>query len=287
MGVALVTPFDDQYRIDFNAHERVVNHVIEGGVNYLVVIGTTGESVVLSREEKQELIHKTIHFAADRVPVVAGFGGNNTRSVVDDLSQFDLNRVDAILSVSPAYNKPTQDGIYAHYEAIAGATHLPIILYNVPGRTSSNIEVETTLRLARDFSNIIALKEASVDLEQITQLAKHKPEDFHLLSGSDDVVLHEMMLGFDGVISVAGNVIPGVFSAMIRHCLNEQFEAASAIHKDIYDFISMLFVQGNPAGAKCGLNHLGLCEEYVRLPLVPVKEALRQKIGAELKRITG
>lgn len=284
-GVAMITPFDDRLKIDFNAHRRVVDFVIDGGVNFLVVIGTTGESVTLAKDEKQELIRKTVEFADGRVPVVAGFGGNNTYAVAKELRKFDLDGVDGILSVSPAYNKPTQDGIFAHYEVIAGATELPIVLYNVPGRTSSNIEVETTLRLAREFDNIVGIKEATYNLEQITHLAKYKPDDFYLLSGCDDLVFHEMTLGFDGVISVVGNVIPATFTKMIRFCHNEQYEEAARIHKDIYDFIFMLFAQGNPAGAKAALSQLGLCSENIRLPLVPVKEALRQKISAEMKRL--
>ena len=283
-GVALVTPFNEQHEIDYKAHQHIIDFVIKNGINYLVVIGTTGESVTLEKEEKQVLITKTVEFANGRVPVVAGFGGNNTKHVVNDLQSYNLEGVDAILSVSPAYNKPTQEGIYAHYEAIANATELPIILYNVPGRTSSNIEYKTTLQLAADFKNIIAIKEATYDFEQITHLAKNKPEDFYLLSGSDDLILHEMELGFDGVISVAGNVIPKQFSTMINLCLENKFLEAGTIHKSIYDFIFMLFAQGNPAGAKAAFRHLDLCEEFVRLPLVPINKALREQIGNELEK---
>ncbi|MCP4122911.1 MAG: 4-hydroxy-tetrahydrodipicolinate synthase [Bacteroidetes bacterium] len=284
-GVALVTPFDEHLNIDYTAHQKIIDHVIEGGVDYLVVIGTTGESVNLSPEEKQELIRKTIHFAHGRVPVVAGFGGNNTRQVVKDLGHYNLTGVDAILSVSPSYNKPTQDGIYAHFKEVASATHLPIVLYNVPGRTSSNMEASTTLRLANDFENIVAIKEASYDLEQITQLARNKPEGFILLSGCDDLIFHEMALGFDGVISVVGNVIPEVFTRMIALCREDRFLEAGEIQKGLYDFIFLIFAEGNPAGAKCALKHLGLCEEHIRLPLVQVNNELREQIGQALAKV--
>lgn len=284
-GVALVTPMNAQHEIDLDAQKNIINFVIENGVNYLVVIGTTGESVTLDKQEKQLLISKTIEFAAGRVPVVAGFGGNNTKQVVADLKSFDLTGVDAILSVSPAYNKPTQAGIYAHYEQVLSASDLPFILYNVPGRTSSNMSGETTLKLAKNFKNAVAIKEATYDLEQITYLAQNKPDGFYLLSGCDDLIFHELGIGFDGVISVAGNVIPKQFTEMINLCLDNEFEAAGKIHNDIYDFIFMLFAQGNPAGAKAAFKHLGLCEEFVRLPLLPIDDELRAKIGAEMKRL--
>ena len=286
-GVAMVTPFDASNKIDFEAHRRIVDYVIEGGVNYLVVIGTTGESVTLASDEKQELINRTVEFAGGRVPVVAGFGGNDTAAVTSDLRSFDLSGADAILSVSPAYNKPTQGGIKAHFSEVANSTDLPIILYNVPGRTSSNMDAETTLWLSEEFDHIKAIKEATYDLEQITFLAKNKPVDFFLLSGCDDLIVHEMTLGFDGVISVAGNVIPKLFTRMINLCLEDEFDAAGNIHKDMYDFIFMLFREGNPAGAKACFKHLGLCEEYVRLPLVPIGEKLRAGIGEELRRLIG
>jgi 4-hydroxy-tetrahydrodipicolinate synthase len=284
-GVALITPFDEHFEIDLKAHQNIIDFIIDGGINYLVVLGTTGESVTLKPKEKQLLIDKTVEFAAGRVPVIAGFGGNDTRAIVEDLESFDIAKVDAILSVSPSYNKPTQEGIYAHFKAIANATDKPIVLYNVPGRTSSNIAATTTYQLAADFKNIIGIKEATYSLEQITYLAQHKPSDFYLLSGCDDLIFHEMALGFDGVISVAGNVIPKQFSTMINLCLENKFLEAGEIHKRIYDFIFMLFRQGNPAGAKAVFKHLGLCEEFVRLPLVPVNEELRALLGNTLKEL--
>ncbi len=281
----MVTPFRADNSIDWDAHRRITEYVIDGGIQYLVVIGTTGESVTLKSEEKQALIHKTIEFAAGRVPVVAGFGGNDTMSIVEDLQSFDLNGVAAVLSVSPAYNKPTQDGILAHFREVAKATDLPIILYNVPGRTSSNIMADTTIQLAKEFDHIVAIKEATYDLEQITYLACKKPDGFYLLSGCDDLIFHEMGLGFDGVISVAGNVIPNTFSKMIRLCQEDRYKEAGELHKHIYPFIFSLFAQGNPAGAKAAFHHLGLCDEYVRLPLVPVSRSHYDKIAQEIEVI--
>ena len=286
-GVALVTPFNEQLEIDLVALEQLVNHVIDGGVNYLVVNGTTGESVTTTQEEKQLLISKVVEFANKRVPVIAGIGGNNTQQVISDLNTFDLTGVEFILSVSPAYNKPTQDGIYAHYKSIAENTNLPIILYNVPGRTSKNIDAATTIKLANDFENIVAIKEATYDLEQITELALHRPEGFELLSGCDDLIFHQIALGYDGVISVVANPSPKPFTKMINLCLNNDFAAAKQIQLDLYRYIFMLFEQGNPAGAKCALKHLGIGEEYVRLPLVEADQDLRNRIGEALKGLEG
>lgn len=285
-GVALVTPFNERQEIDWDAHRKIIDFVLNNGINYLVVLGTTGESVTLEHEEKADLIAATVEFAAGRAPVIAGFGGNNTNHVIKELATIPHKGVSAILSVSPSYNKPTQDGIYEHYKAVSSATDLPIVLYNVPGRTSSNIKWETTVKMAENLKNIRAIKEATYDLEQITMLTKNKPDGFFLLSGCDDLIFHEMALGFDGVISVAGNVIPKQFSDMINYCLAGDFANARKIQLDIYRFIFMLFEQGNPAGAKCAFKHLGLCEEYIRLPLVPVNDELRGRLGKELARVT-
>lgn len=284
-GVALVTPFNSNLEIDTAALRKLVNHVIDGGVNYLVVNGTTAESVTTSAEEKQLLINLIVAYAEGRVPIVAGFGGNHTQQVIDDIKTFDLTGVDYLLSVSPAYNKPTQDGIYAHYKAIAESTDLPIILYNVPGRTAKNMEASTTIRLANDFDNIIAIKEATYDLEQITNLVLNRPVGFLLLSGCDDLIFHEMALGFDGVISVVANSSPKPFTQMINLCLNNDFAAAKQIQLDLYRYIFMLFEQGNPAGVKCVLKHLDICDEYVRLPLVEVDEDLRSRLKTALEGI--
>lgn len=282
VGVALVCPFNDDLSIDWAGYEKLINHVIEGGVNYVVVNGTTGESATTSFEETQEQITAAVKFVNNRVPVIVGVGYNNTAEVIKDINEYDLTGVSAILSVSPYYNKPTQEGIYQHYKAIAENSKLPIILYNVPGRTAKNVEAETTLRLAKDVKNIIAIKEADASFDQLTKLAMHGPEGFQLLSGSDELIFHQIALGFTGVISVSANVVPKAFCKMVNLCLEGKFEEARQIHFDLFKFTAMLFEQGNPAGAKCGLKHLGICEENIRLPLVPVNDTLRRKIKEEL-----
>lgn len=286
VGVALVTPFTAQNEIDFNGFEKIINYVIDNGVNNIVVLGTTGESVTLTHEEKQKLIQKAVASARQRVPVIAGFGGYDTASIISDLQSFDLTGVDAILSVSPAYNKPTQNGIYEHYKAIANSTDLPIILYNVPSRTSSNLEVDTVLRLAQDFKNIIGIKEASNDWAQISLLAKNKPDNFFLLSGSDELIVPQLALGFDGVISVISNATPQLFSTMVHKGLEGDFLGSRKIFFEMIEAIDMMFEQGNPAGVKCAMKHLDVCAaEYVRLPLIPVDEELSQRIGKKIKNL--
>lgn len=282
VGVALVTPFDTNKQIDFPAFERVVNYVIENGVNNIVVLGTTGETVTLSKEERQQLIYAAVKGADGRVPVIAGFGGNNTYEVVNDLQTFDLSGVSGILSVSPAYNKPTQEGIYEHFKTIALSTTLPIILYNVPGRTASNMRVDTTLQLAHEFSNIVGIKEASNDWGQILDLARKKPENFFLLSGNDDLIVPQIVLGFDGVISVIANATPRLFSTMVHKALAGDFESSRKILFQLDELISMMFEQGNPAGVKCALEYIGVCGDDLRLPLVPVNYDLRKRIGKKL-----
>jgi 4-hydroxy-tetrahydrodipicolinate synthase len=282
VGVALVTPFDANKNIDFLAFERIVNYVIENGVDNVVVLGTTGESVTLSKEERQQLIYATVKASDGRVPVIAGFGGNNTMEVVNDLQSFDLAGVSGILSVSPAYNKPTQEGIYEHFKTIALSTSLPIILYNVPGRTASNMRVDTTLQLAHEFENIVGIKEASTDWGQILDLARKKPENFFLLSGNDDIIVPQVTLGFDGVISVIANATPKLFSTMVHKALEGDFESSRKILFQLDELISMMFEQGNPAGVKCALEYIGICGDDLRLPLVPVNYDLRKRIGKKL-----
>lgn len=282
VGVALVTPFDANKHIDFPAFERIVNYVIENGVDNVVVLGTTGETVTLSKEERQQLIYATVKAADGRVPVIAGFGGNNTMEVVSDLQSFDLTGVNGILSVSPAYNKPTQEGIYEHFKTIALSTPLPIILYNVPGRTASNMRVDTTLQLAHEFENIVGIKEASTDWGQILDLARKKPENFFLLSGNDDIIVPQVTLGFDGVISVIANATPKLFSTMVHKALDGDFESSRKILFQLDELISMMFEQGNPAGVKCALEYIGICGDDLRLPLVPVNYDLRKRIGKKL-----
>lgn len=282
VGVALVTPFNAQKEVNYDEFEKVINYVIDNGVDNIVVLGTTGETVTLTREEKQKLIHKAVEVANKRVPVIAGFGGNNTLEVVNDLQTYDLTGIDAILSVSPSYNKPTQEGIYEHFKAIALSTPLPIILYNVPGRTSSNIRTTTTLQLANEFENIIGIKEASTDWGQILDLARKKPENFYLLSGNDDLIVPQITLGFDGVISVIANATPKLFSTMVHHALDGDFEKSRKILFELDELIAMMFEQGNPAGVKCALEYIGVCQDELRLPLVPVNYDLRKRIGQKL-----
>lgn len=282
VGVALVTPFNEQKEINFKEFENVVNYVIEGGVDYVVVLGTTGESVTLNKKEKQDLIKACVSATNKRVPVIAGFGGNDTYSIIDDINGYELDGVDGILSVSPYYNKPTQEGIYEHYKAIAKSTNLPIILYNVPGRTASNIRATTTLTLAHDFSNIVAIKEASNDWQQIFWLAREKPQDFLLISGNDDLIVPQISIGYDGVISVIANALPKQFSTMVHQALDGDFASARKTVYELDELITYLFEQGNPAGVKATMKHLGVCDDFVRLPLVPVNADLRNKIAKKV-----
>ncbi|MCC6582466.1 MAG: 4-hydroxy-tetrahydrodipicolinate synthase [Chitinophagales bacterium] len=282
VGVALVTPFNEQKEINFTEFEKVVNYVIDGGVDYVVVLGTTGESVTLDKQEKQDLIKACVEVTNKRVPVIAGFGGNDTRSIIYDINDADLSGVDGILSVSPYYNKPTQEGIYEHYKAIANNTELPIILYNVPGRTASNIRASTTLQLAHDFKNIVAIKEASNDWMQIFWLAREKPQDFLLISGNDDLIVPQISIGYDGVISVIANATPKHFSTMVHQALDGDFASARKTVYELDELITYLFEQGNPAGVKAAMKHLGVCDDHVRLPLMPINADLRKKIAQKV-----
>ena len=279
VGVALVTPFNEKKEINFGEFEKVCQYVIDNGVDYLVVLGTTGESVVLSKKEKQDLIKATVSVADGKVPVVAGFGGNNTYKIAEELKAYELTGVDAILSVSPSYNKPTQEGIYEHYKVIATSTDLPIILYNVPSRTASNIKAATTIQLANEFKNIIAIKEVTNDWNQIIELCRNKPDGFGLLSGDDKLALPSISLGFDGVISVIANATPKLFSTMIHKGLEGDFITARKILYKLDELIGYIFEQGNPAGVKCVLEHLGVCKDELRLPLMPVNYDLRKRIS--------
>ncbi len=285
VGVALVTPFTEQKTVNFSEFEKVVNYVIDNGVDYVVVLGTTGESVTLNKQEKQDLIKACVAVTNKRVPVVAGFGGNDTQSTISDIQSYQLDGVDGILSVSPYYNKPTQEGIYEHYKAIATNTDLPIILYNVPGRTASNIRASTTLQLAHDFKNIAGIKEASNDWMQLFWLAREKPDGFYLISGNDDLIVPQVSIGYDGVISVIANATPKLFSDMVHLALNNDYAAARKIVYQIDELITYLFEQGNPAGVKCALQHLGVCADHVRLPLVPVNQDLRDRIGKKMEML--
>lgn len=278
-GVALVTPFRSDSSVDVQALSAIVNHVIDGGVEYLVVLGTTAESATLSKEEKQ-LVKQTIVSAnRGRVPMVLGVGGNNTAEVVYELESEDLSVFDAVLSVSPYYNKPTQEGIYRHFKAIAETSPLPIILYNVPGRTGSNMHPETVIRLANDFENIIGIKEAAGDIVQAMKLIKNKPKDFVVISGDDMLTLPMVLAGGSGVISVIGQGFPKEFSAMVRYGLRGDLDQANHLHFQLMDIIELIFEQGNPAGIKAVFEYLGLCNDVVRLPLVEATADLKQRIG--------
>lgn len=284
-GVALVTPFNEDKSIDFEGLEKVINYCIEGGVNYLVTLGTTGESVVLNDAEKQEIISKTVEIINGRVPVVAGFGGNDTRQIIHDLKTYDLTGVDAILSSSPNYSKPTQEGIYQHYKAIAESTPLPIILYNVPGRTAQNMSAATTVRLAKDFKNIIAIKEASNNMAQCMDIARNAPADFVLISGDDVHALPMISFGGKGVISVVAQGAPKTFTTMVNEALAGNFEKSAKAQFAVQDLIYMIFEENNPAGIKAALHALGKCKNELRLPLVPASEQLYQRIAAEVKKL--
>ncbi len=284
-GVALVTPFYEDMSIDFESLGKLIEHVIEGGVDYVVTMGTTGESATLDRDEKVAVMDFTVSSVKGRVPVVAGFGGNNTRAIIRSIHNYSFKGIDAILSVSPYYNKPNQEGIYRHYKAISENCELPIILYNVPGRTSSNISAETTLRLAEDFENIIAIKEASGDLEQCMRIVSRKPDDFLVISGEDALTLPMIAMGMDGVISVIANAEPRIYSGMVKLALEGQFESAREFHYRAMKLIPLLFKEGNPAGVKAALAAKGIMKNVLRLPLVPASEALQKEIEEVLKSI--
>jgi 4-hydroxy-tetrahydrodipicolinate synthase len=277
-GVALVTPFTTDGEVDFKGLENLINHQINGGVEYLVSLGTTGESATLTKDEKKAIWEFTAEKVAGRLPLMAGIGGNDTREIADLVSKFDISGYEAILSVSPYYNKPVQEGMYQHYKAIAEASALPILLYNVPGRTGSNLAPETTLRLASDFKNIFGVKEASGNFDQFNQILKDKPADFLFISGDDSVTLPMIAMGGSGIISVVANAIPRQFSNMIRLCLEGKFKEAQPLHYKLIDFTNLMFAEGNPAGVKAALKHAGICHDTLRLPLIPVSDATSEKI---------
>lgn len=284
-GVAAVTPFSDNGEIDFKGLENLLNHMIEGGVNYIVSLGTTGETATLSSEEKQKIWEFTAHVVNNRVPLVAGIGGNNTKEIAAQISNFKISGYSALLSVSPYYSKPNQEGIYQHYKHLSQASDLPIILYNVPGRTGSNMSAETTCRLAHDFNNIIAIKEASANFDQFNQIMRDKPKGFALISGDDPITLQMMAMGAIGVISVVGNALPQTFSQMVNYCAEGDFKSATSLHLQLIEFTKLLFAEGNPAGVKSALKTLNICGDYVRLPLVKASSELEEAIQSELKKL--
>ena len=282
-GIAIVTPFLADGQVDYDGLKNLINYLIDGGVEYIVSLGTTGESATLSHEEKKKVFAFTADVVDGRINLVAGIAGNNTAEVVEQIKSFDINGYDAILSASPQYNKPTQEGIYQHYKAIAQNTKLPVLLYNVPSRTGSNVNAETTVRLARDFKNIIGIKEASGNFDQINQIMRDKPEGFLVISGDDPVSFPMIALGAVGVISVIGNALPRQTSDMIRKCLNYDFKGAQKGHYDLIDFTRLCFIEGSPAGVKTALKQLGICGDTVRLPLVQVSEYTAGKIIKEVQ----
>lgn len=281
-GVAIVTPFTANADVDFVSLERLIEHLIAGKVDYLVVQGTTGESVTLSDEERVAVYDFVREKVNGRLPLVAGIGGNDTMKTLKAFQEFQSDGYAAILSVTPYYNKPTQEGLYRHYEVLAKNTPLPIILYNVPGRTSVNMLPETTLRLAADFESIVAIKEASGNMEQIMSIVLNKPKDFVVISGDDNLTLPLISAGAEGVISVTANVLPQLYSDMVREALRHDFGSAAPKHYAMMELTNLLFAEGNPAGAKAALHQLGICAKTVRLPLVAASENLSKKIAEKL-----
>lgn len=285
-GVALVTPFKKDFSVDVEALKRIVNFQIDNGIDYLVVLGTTAETATLSKQEKELVIQTIVDSNNGRLPLVLGVGSNNTQEVIDELKTRNLTDFTAILSVSPYYNKPTQEGIYQHFKAIAEVSPLPIILYNVPGRTASNMLPSTVLRLANEFKNVVAIKEAAGDIVQAMTLIKNKPKDFLVISGDDMITLPMVLAGGAGVISVIGEGFPKEFSEMVRLGLNKRVDEAYKIHYLLADSIDMIFEQGNPAGIKEIFKSLGLSENTVRLPLVNVNEDLANRLHSFVNKIT-
>lgn len=282
-GVALITPFNDDLSVDHKSLEEIVEYNIANGTDYLVISGTTGESVTVTAEEKKAITNTVIKANNGRLPLVLGIGGNNTAQVVEEIKNTDLSNIDAILSVSPYYSKPTQEGLYQHFKAVAEASPVSIILYNVPGRTAKDMTPETTLRLAQDFKNIVAVKEAGNNVHQYLQLLKNKPEDFLVISGDDDLALGVVLAGGAGVISVLGQAVPKEFTTMINLGLEGKAKEAYALHFKLMDLTSLIFAENNPAGIKAVFQALKMCNANVRLPLVEATNELKQKIVEALK----
>jgi 4-hydroxy-tetrahydrodipicolinate synthase len=285
-GVALVTPFNADGTVDFEGLKNLINYQIDGKTDYLVSLGTTGESATLNKDEKKKIWAFTAEINNGRVPLIAGIGGNDTAELIRTIKGFDSDGYDAILSASPYYNKPTQEGIYQHYKAISESTDMDILLYNVPGRTASNVSPETTCRLAHDCKNVIGTKEASGSFDQFNQIMRDKPEDFLLISGDDPVALPMISLGAAGIISVVGNALPLQFSEMIRLCIGGDFKTAQPLHLALIEFTRLIFAEGNPAGVKAALKHFKVCGDFVRLPLVPASAGLTAQIISQLERLS-
>ena len=285
MGVALVTPFDEEGNVDFEALVKLVDYQLENGTDFLCVLGTTAETPTLSKEEKDQVKRCVIERVNGRVPILLGVGSNNTQAVVETVKNEDMTGVDALLVVVPYYNKPSQEGIYQHYKAVAEATTLPIVLYNVPGRTGVNMTAETTLRLARDFENIVAIKEASGNITQMDEILKNKPEGFDLISGDDGITYPLVSLGAVGVISVLGNAFPAEFGKMTRLAMEGDYAQALTIHHQFTEMYRLLFVDGNPAGAKALLSMMGMMKNKLRLPLVPARDVTCEQLQSAWKAL--
>lgn len=285
LGIALITPFDNDKNIDYDALGRVLNHVIDNGADYLVVLGTTGETATLTAGERKAVRKFCVRENHGRVPLIAGMGGNDTQALVEDIRGADLNGYSAILSVTPYYNKPSQEGLYCHFAEVAAASLLPVILYNVPGRTGVNLSAATTLRLAHEFPNIVAIKEASGNMKQIEEIINNRPSGFEVISGDDSLTYPLISLGAEGVISVVGNAFPREFGDMVRMCLDGDFQKALPVHYKFQKLYDELFVDGNPAGIKYLLHEMGFIQNELRLPLVPTRRETSDKIDAILNTI--
>jgi len=277
-GIALVTPFDSKGRPDRKGLRRIIDHVVQGGVEFIVALGTTAETPTLSKEDRMEVLELVKEGLDGRLPLWCGMGGNDTRELLEQLTSFDLKGVDALLSVTPYYNRPSQDGLYAHYRELALATDHPIVLYNVPARTGCSLLADTTLRLADDFKNIVATKEASGDWMQIMEIMRSKPADFKVYSGDDAISLPLLSLGLDGVVSVVGNAWPQTFGQMVRHALAGESTEARQLHYQMLPLMTAVFREGSPAGIKFILQSMGLCEDHLRLPLVGISTRLQNEL---------
>ena len=285
LGIALITPFTEDGAVDYEALSRLIDYQLDNGADFLCILATTGETPCLSLAERAQIKSAIVRQVAGRVPILMGCGGNNTAAVVEELKNGDFSGIDGVLSVCPYYNKPSQEGLYQHFKTIAAATELPVVLYNVPGRTGINLKPETTCRLAKDCKNIVAIKEASGSLEQVDEIIKYKPNDFEVISGDDALTFPMIACGAVGVISVIGNALPKEFSRMIRLEFNGEFEAAQKIHHKFTDLYSLLFVDGNPAGVKALLTEMGFIKNQLRLPLVPTRVTTLQKISSIIKEL--
>lgn len=285
LGIALVTPFKQDGSVDYDALLRLVDYQLSEGADFFCILATTGETPTLTADEKLTIKNLIVDKVQARVPILMGCGGNNTAAVIDELRTADFKGVDGVLSVCPYYNKPSQEGLYQHFRAISAATELPVVLYNVPGRTGVNLKAETTVRLARDCRNIVAIKEASGNLEQVDEIIKNKPNDFDVISGDDALTFPMVSCGAVGVISVIGNALPREFSKMIRLQMRGEYDAARHIHHRFTDLFSLLFVDGNPAGVKAMLHEMGFIENVLRLPLVPTRISTLQRMSEIMKEL--